>query len=72
MNQDAIRSFQMALRYSPSLHQAYIQLGIVYESMGEHAKALASFAKASKLDQSTKYAQYIPYTAPVTLLASAR
>jgi tetratricopeptide (TPR) repeat protein len=72
MNQDAVRSFQMALRYSPSLQQAYVQLGKVYESMGEQSKALAAFAKASKLEQPTNYTQYTPYTAPVTLLASAR
>jgi tetratricopeptide (TPR) repeat protein len=59
MNQDAIRSFQMALRYSTSLHQAYVQLGKVCESMGEHAKALASFAKTLKLDQTTKNARCI-------------
>jgi tetratricopeptide (TPR) repeat protein len=72
MNQDAVRSFQMALRYSPSLQQAYVQLGKVYDSMGEHSKALAAFAKASKLEQPTNYTHYNPYTAPVTLLASAR
>jgi tetratricopeptide (TPR) repeat protein len=72
MNQDAVRSFQIALRYSPSLQQAYVQLGKVYESIGEHSKALVAFAKASKLEQPTNYTQYMPYTAPVTLLASAR
>lgn len=51
-NSDAIRSFQLALKFNPTLRTAFQQLASMYEILGQHSKALAASENAARLKAS--------------------